>query len=317
MPTEYIVWDRLHSGFVHPEPGMITHHPMLAKTFTGHSDQIIERLAPQEQDKLRYAVIYRPEDNPKHPAYTSLAVGYVEIVQIRALGDKHDTLLVKGGPRHSALAELDMIQSEHSVGFRFYWSYQNKSGDTICLNFSDSLQQAWQEAKSFAREQQCKQNATNQSMMLAFIRALNHSPLTFTERVALLPAAIPCELALHENPYHRPLKPTCQIGDQYVLEDENERQMRIRAAVRAMIKALRPTYSRRQGKLDSFNKNDIRLVVDIMRYADRIDVVGVTHQLPAQALTGGSSMMRKSSLQYQLAYHATIDGSRQVAIPPI
>lgn len=317
MRTEYIVWDRLHSGFVYPEPGMVTHNPLLAQTFTGTTEQILAAFQQDEPDPLRYAVLYKPDDNEKHPAYTTLTVGHAELVQVKESGRDQTVLLVRNGPQYSVLAELELIESEQSAGFRYYWTYHNPKIGTLCMHVADSLQQAWRAAKDYARHQQCKRSASQQSKMLAFIRALNHSTLTFSERVALFPQSMPFAQSVHENPFYQPRKPTFQIGDQYVIQDERERLARIRTAVRTMLKACRTPFSRRIGKLDKFSKEDIRLAVAIMQNADRIDVVGMMHQLPGRAFTGASSMMQSSYLQYQLAYHATLNGMRQVVIPPI
>jgi hypothetical protein len=317
MRIEYIVWDRLHSGFLHPEPGMITYDPTQAKTLSCGSEEILASLLNGQPDTHQYAVLTKPTDNEKHPAYMTLSVGTAEFVKVKEVGSEQETLLIKNGPQHQVLNELELIESQQSIGTHTYWMYHNQKTGTVRLQFEDSIRQAWLSAKDEARRQQCQRGATQQSKMFAFIRALKCSSMTFAERAAIFPSYLPYSEALQGNPFHRASKPSLQIGDTYLMTDDAERQSRIRKAVRAMLNASRTPFQPRKGKLAALEKEDIRLAVSIMQNADFIEVVGIVHKLPHRTFTGASSLSSRASLEYQLAYHATLNGMRQMVVPPI
>lgn len=316
MRIEYIVWDRLHSGFLHPEPGMITYDPSQAKTFTAGHEEILDGLLNGQPDTLQYAILSKPSDNEKHPAYMTLSVGTAEFVKVKEFGSEQETLLIKNSPQHQVLNELDLIESQQSIGTHTYWMYHNQKTGTVRLQFEDSVRQAWISAKDEARRQQCQRGATQQSKMFAFIRALQCSSMTFAERAAIFPASIPYSTALQGNPLHRAPKPSLQVGDAYLMTDAAERQSRIRKAVRGMLNASRTPFQPRKGKLSALEKEDIRLAVSIMQSADFIEVVGMMHRLPHRTFTGAASLNSRGVLEYQLAYHATLNGMRQMVIPP-
>lgn len=317
MRIEYIVWDRLHSGFLHPEPGMITYDPSQAKIFTEGHEEILAGLLNGQPDTLQYAVLSKPSDNEKHPAYMTLSVGTAEFVKVKEFGSEQETLLINKSPQHEVLDELGLIESQHSIGFHTYWMYHNQKTGTVRLQFEDSTRQAWISARDEARRQQCQRGATQQSKMFAFVRAFNSSPMSYSARTTIFPATIPYSVALQGNPFHRPPKPSLQVGDAYLMADAAERQSRIRKAVRAMLRVSRTSFQPRKGKLGALEKEDIRLAVSIMQSADFIEVVGIMHRLPHRTFTGASSLNSRGALEYQLAYHATLNGMRQMVTPPI